>query len=125
MRTSAMLRAVPDVLGLLLGTGGEQCRKAMATTKPSYIQTSNGNGNNLYPLLRRTGVPKFLSDAQLRDLEPFCRAFSRKPGSTLYRQGDPADTLFLVTRGSVELRARPPGRRVYRTVEVVAEHCTV
>jgi CRP-like cAMP-binding protein len=33
--------------------------------------------------------------------------------------------MFLVLRGSAELRARPPGRRVYRTVEVVGTGCTL
>jgi CRP-like cAMP-binding protein len=104
---------------------GKQCQLTMVTTKPNPVHPTNGNGGNLYPLLRRTGLTKFLSEPQLKDLEPYCRAVSRKSGTTLYRQGDPADTLYLVTRGSVELRARPPGRRVYRTVEVIGEECTV
>lgn len=97
----------------------------MTTTRTIPAHQTNGNGGNLYPLLRRTGLTKFLSETQLKELEPFCRAVSRKSGTTLYRQGDTADTLYLVTRGSVELRARPPGRRVYRTVEVIGEECTV
>jgi CRP-like cAMP-binding protein len=43
---------------------------------------------------------------------------------TLFRQGEPADALYLLVDGSIELRARPPGRRVYRTVELVHPTCT-
>jgi CRP-like cAMP-binding protein len=79
----------------------------------------------IYPLLRQTPLRKFVSDGQLRELEVFCERVNRGPGSTLYRQGDGAAGIFIVVSGSVELRARPPGRRVYRTVEVVGEGCTV
>lgn len=79
----------------------------------------------IYPLLRQTPVRKFVPEAQLRELEGFCERMTRGPGATLYRQGDPADTLLIVVSGMVELRARPPGRRAYRTVEVGTEGCTV
>jgi CRP/FNR family cyclic AMP-dependent transcriptional regulator len=97
----------------------------MTAMKSNHVPMSNGDGTKLYPLLRRTGLSRFMNESQLKDLEPYCRAISRKAGTTLYRQGDPAETLYLVVRGSVELRARPPGRRVYRTVEVIGERCTV
>ena len=77
-----------------------------------------------FPLLQATELPRFLTDPQLRHLEQLCRPMSRRPGATVYRQGDAALTLYLVGEGSVELRARPPGRRVYRTVEVVGAGCT-
>jgi CRP-like cAMP-binding protein len=79
----------------------------------------------IYPLLRQTPLRKFVSDEHLRQLEEFCERANREPGATLYRQGDQAGGLFIVVSGSVELRARPPGRRVYRTVEVVGEGCTI
>jgi len=95
---------------------------AMPTNRP---QESEGGRANIYPLLRQTPLRKFVPEAKLRELEGFCERVTKAPGATLYRQGDPADRLFLVVNGSVELRARPPGRRVYRTVEVGSEGCTV
>jgi CRP/FNR family transcriptional regulator, cyclic AMP receptor protein len=80
--------------------------------------------NEARPALRRTGLRNFLSDQHLRELERFCRPVSRRAGTTLFRQDEPADTIFIALEGTVELRARPPGRRVYRTVEVVGEGCT-
>jgi CRP-like cAMP-binding protein len=78
-----------------------------------------------FPLLRRTELGKHLTEAQLVELERTCRALSRRSGATLFRQGDTADTLFILLEGSVELRARPPGRRVYRTVEFVGPRCSL
>jgi CRP-like cAMP-binding protein len=86
--------------------------------------TTNTNQTGTFPLLRQTELRRFLDEPQLRELEQFCRATTRKPGATLYRQGDPAEAFFLVAEGCVELRARPPGRRVYRTVELIVPGCT-
>jgi CRP-like cAMP-binding protein len=77
-----------------------------------------------FPLLRETELRRHLTDIQLRELERYCRASACKRGATIFRQGDPADGFYLVVEGSVELRARPPGRRVYRTVEVVRPTCS-
>jgi CRP-like cAMP-binding protein len=77
-----------------------------------------------FPLLRETRLREYLSEAQLKEMERFCRAMVRKPGATIFRQGEPAETFFLLVEGSVELRARPPGRRVYRTVEIVRASCS-
>src|SRR2546430_9952876 len=77
-----------------------------------------------FPLLRETGLRKLLSEQQLRELERLCRPASKRPGTTLFRQGDPADTFYVLLEGMVELRARPPGRRVYRTVELIGPSCT-
>jgi CRP-like cAMP-binding protein len=77
-----------------------------------------------FPLLRETELRKYLTDIQLKELERYCRASARKRGATVFRQGEPADAFYLVLEGSVELRARPPGRRVYRTVEVVRPTCS-
>jgi len=76
------------------------------------------------PLLRQTQLRKCLSESQLEELERFCKTRTRKAGTTLFRQGEPAEALYLVAEGSIELRARPPGRRVYRTVEFVQSNCT-
>jgi CRP-like cAMP-binding protein len=86
--------------------------------------TMSANQTGIFPLLRQTALRKFLDESQLRELEQLCRAATRKPGVTLFRQGDPADTFFMVAEGCVELRARPPGRRVYRTIELVIPGCT-
>lgn len=68
---------------------------------------------------------RFLDEAQLQELERSCRTAARKPGFTLFRQGDEADTFYLLLKGCIELRARPPGRRVYRTIELVTPTCTL
>jgi CRP-like cAMP-binding protein len=78
----------------------------------------------VFPLLRQTELRTLLSEPQLQELERLCRPSTRKPGTTLFRQGDPADTFYLLVEGMVELRARPPGRRAYRTVELVVPSCT-
>ena len=82
------------------------------------------NHNGAFPLLRQTKLRSLLAEQQLQELERFCRATSKRAGSTLFRQGDPTDTFYLLAEGMVELRARPPGRRVYRTVELVGPSCT-
>ena len=88
------------------------------------ITTVNSNQTGTFPLLRQTELRRFLDESQLRELEQFCRVATRKSGVTLFRQGDPADTCYLLADGCVELRARPPGRRVYRTVELIVPGCT-
>jgi CRP-like cAMP-binding protein len=80
--------------------------------------------NGAFPLLRQTELRNLLSEAQLQELERLCRPMAGKPGVTLFRQGDPADTFYLLVEGMVELRARPPGRRAYRTVELIGPSCT-
>src|SRR6059058_192988 len=82
------------------------------------------NQHGAFPLLRKTELRRLLTEKQLQQLEQFCRASSKRAGSTLFRQGDPADTFHLLADGMVELRARPPGRRVYRTVELIGPSCT-
>jgi CRP-like cAMP-binding protein len=87
---------------------------------------SNGHTRaNTIALLRRTQLSKFVSENQMRVLETYAETADRKPGTTIYRQGEPARTFYVVLKGSVELRAKPPGRRVYRTVEVVGDGCTM
>jgi CRP-like cAMP-binding protein len=95
------------------------------TSRRPAARGADSNGASLYPLLRRTQLSKFLKESQLKDLESFGRVISRPPGHTLFRQDEEPTTLYLTLGGSVELRARPPGRRVYRTVEVVGHGCTV
>jgi len=80
---------------------------AMTTNGTSYLDT--------VPMLRRTGLKNFLAEGQLKDLEVFCRPSVRRAGTTLFRQDEPADAVYFIVEGSVELRARPPGRRIYRT----------
>ena len=64
-----------------------------------------------FPLLRQTELRHLLSEPQLQELERYCRPSFKKVGATLFRQGDPADSFYLLAEGMVELRARPPGRR--------------
>jgi CRP/FNR family transcriptional regulator len=86
--------------------------------------TTLSSQNGAFPLLRQTKLRKLLTEQQLQELERSCRATSKRVGATLFRQGDPADTFYLLVEGTVELRARPPGRRVYRTVELIGPSCT-
>jgi CRP-like cAMP-binding protein len=86
--------------------------------------TTLTNQNGAFPLLRQTELRRLLTEQQLQELERFCRATSKRAGTTLFRQGDAADTFYLLADGMVELRARPPGRRVYRTVELIGPSCT-
>jgi CRP/FNR family transcriptional regulator len=88
------------------------------------VAITNTNQTAAFPLLRQTLLSKFLDESQLRELEEFCRATTRKAGNNLFRQGDRAEVFYLMADGCVELRARPPGRRVYRTVELVVPGCT-
>ncbi|HCP61218.1 MAG TPA: hypothetical protein DIU14_01925 [Actinobacteria bacterium] len=86
----------------------------------------NGHGKaSTVALLRRARLSKFVSDSQMSVFETYAEIATRKPGTTVYRQGEPARCFFVVLEGTVELRARPPGRRVYRTVEVVGDGCTM
>jgi CRP/FNR family cyclic AMP-dependent transcriptional regulator len=102
------------VFVLLAAAGGNIVRMVTEQTEEA----------NTFPLLRQTGLRRFLSETQLKQLEHFCRSSIRKPGATIFRQGEPAETIYMVVEGSIELRARPPGRRVYRTVEVIQPTCT-
>src|SRR2546427_1968827 len=86
--------------------------------------TTLSSQNGAFPLLRQTKLRTLLTEQQLQELERFCRATSKRVGTTLFRQGDPADTFYVLLEGMVELRARPPGRRVYRTVELIGPSCT-
>lgn len=79
--------------------------------------------NGAFPLLRQTELRNLLAEKQLQELERFCRPSARKVGTTMFRQGDPAESFYLLAEGMVELRARPPGRRAYRTVELVGPSC--
>jgi CRP-like cAMP-binding protein len=82
-------------------------------------------GGAAAPLLRQTELRNLLTETQLQELERFCLPHTRSPGVTLFRQGEPADTFYLLVEGMAELRARPPGRRGYRTVEVIGPSCTL
>lgn len=78
----------------------------------------------VFPLLRDTGLRRYLADAQLGELERRCRPSVQGAGATVFREGETAETFCVLLKGSVELRARPPGRRAYRTIEVVRPPCS-
>jgi CRP/FNR family cyclic AMP-dependent transcriptional regulator len=86
--------------------------------------TAEADSPGSFSLLRRTELKRFLNDAQLDEVERYCRSATRKSGTSLFRQDEPAEHLYLLVEGTVELRARPPGRRVYRTVELIRPGCT-
>jgi CRP-like cAMP-binding protein len=91
-------------------------------TQSTPLAESGAGGS--FPLLRSTELSRFLSETQLKELERYCRNATRKSGTTLFRQDEDADNLYLLAEGTVELRARPPGRRAYRTVELISPGCT-
>jgi CRP/FNR family transcriptional regulator len=91
------------------------------STQPAVAEP--GPGGN-FPLLRTTDLSRFLSETELKELERYCRSATRKTGTTLFRQDEEAESLYLLVEGTVELRARPPGRRAYRTVELIRAGCT-
>lgn len=61
-------------------------------------------------LLRRSDVFGHLGDAALAALVPELPWFSLPGGRTLFKQGDPADALYLVVRGSLGVFAGPTER---------------
>jgi CRP/FNR family cyclic AMP-dependent transcriptional regulator len=89
------------------------------------MATAARTDRHVFELPGRTHLDRLLSEGKVRELEELCKVITRRAGATLFRQGEPADTLFILVEGSVELRARPPGRRVYRTVEVITSPCTL
>jgi CRP/FNR family transcriptional regulator, cyclic AMP receptor protein len=95
---------------------------AFGGAQPATIAESGSGGG--FPLLRSTELSRFLTEKQLKELERYCRSGTRKSGTTLFRQDERADSLYLLVDGTVELRARPPGRRAYRTVELIRPGCT-
>jgi CRP/FNR family cyclic AMP-dependent transcriptional regulator len=94
---------------------------SVSTRSPHTAEHTSGGA---FPLLRRTELRRFLNESQLKELERYCRTATRKAGTTMFRQDERADSLYLLVEGTVELRARPPGRRVYRTVEMIGPGCT-
>jgi CRP-like cAMP-binding protein len=95
---------------------------AFSRTQPAAVGDRGAGGS--FPLLRSTDLHRFLSEIQLKELEHYCRTATRKAGTTLFRQDEGAENLYVLVEGTVELRARPPGRRVYRTVELIRSGCT-
>ena len=103
-----VVRLLPAILGKLAYMATAATTEDRATTFP----------------LRRTELRHVLSELQVGELERFCKGSSRKAGATVFRQDEPAEAWFLLVEGMVELRARPPGRRAYRTVELIQPNCT-
>ncbi len=54
---------------------------------------------------------KDLTDAQLEALQKFCVKEDFKRGDRLFKEGEPADHLWIVTDGKVDLRFELPGNR--------------
>jgi len=50
------------------------------------------------------------SDDQLAAVQPFCESLSFRQGAKLFTQGDPAEHLWVVVEGAVDLRFEMPGR---------------
>jgi len=90
--------------------------------QPATVTEPGSAGS--FSLLRSTELSRFLIETQLKELERYCRSAARKSGTTLFRQDERADNLYLLVEGTVELRARPPGRRANRTVELIRPGCT-
>jgi CRP/FNR family transcriptional regulator, cyclic AMP receptor protein len=95
----------------------------VSTRAPHATATERPPGGG-FPLLRRTELRRFLNEPQLKELERYCRTATRKAGTTMFRQDERAENLYLLVEGTIELRARPPGRHAYRTVEMIGPGCT-
>lgn len=67
----------------------------------------------MIPLKELDSVQAFkeLSDAQLESLQKFCIKEDFKRGDRLFKEGDSADHLWIVTDGKVDLRFELPGNR--------------
>ncbi|MCU0598555.1 MAG: cyclic nucleotide-binding domain-containing protein [Desulfobacterales bacterium] len=54
---------------------------------------------------------KGLNDGQLETIRKFCQKLAFNRGDRLFREGDPADFLWIVADGQVDLRFELPGNR--------------
>jgi CRP-like cAMP-binding protein len=54
---------------------------------------------------------KGLNDGQLETIRKFCQKLEFNRGDRLFKEGDPADFLWIVTDGQVDLRFELPGNR--------------
>jgi CRP-like cAMP-binding protein len=72
-----------------------------------------------FPFIRQFALTDFLSAEHVAQLEKLGRPATRKAGATLFKQGARAETLYMVRDGLIELRALPPGRTSYQTIELV------
>ena len=61
-----------------------------------------------------------LDPASLADLQRIATPFTLPPGTTLFRQGDPADGLYLVADGEIQVGTRAPGDATMRLAPVGA-----
>jgi signal-transduction protein with cAMP-binding, CBS, and nucleotidyltransferase domain len=61
--------------------------------------------------LDKIEIFKGLNDNQLKAIQKHCQKLEYHRGDRLFREGDPADFLWIVTEGQVDLRFELPGNR--------------
>jgi len=61
--------------------------------------------------LTKVAAFKGLTQAQFLKLEPYCEALEFQKGDQLFAEGDPADHLWVVIEGTVDLRFEMPDKR--------------
>src|SRR5881227_4384072 len=64
-------------------------------------------------ILRRSSAFKFLSDEHFAALEPLLQEEHYDFGDVIVRQGDPADSFYILTRGRARaLKVKPDGEEI-------------
>lgn len=67
--------------------------------------------------MNRVAIFKELDEEQIRLLKPLFETYSCKPGTVIFQQGEPADYLYLVIAGKVDMSYKP-----YDGVPITVSH---
>ena len=63
------------------------------------------------PFLSRVFAPTGVDASTMKTIASRCRPWSRQPGESLFREGDPCRDLYILTAGRVKcVRVNPEGR---------------
>jgi ATP-binding cassette subfamily B protein len=99
----------------LLARGGRYAR--LWADQSGFLISPDGKDATVLPeRLREIAVLKGLSDAQYQLIAGYFVSERLEPGRAVFQQGDPADRLYLIARGEVEVTARDPGGNERRLV---------
>lgn len=99
----------------LLARGGRYAR--LWADQSGFLISSDGKDATVLPeRLREIGLLKGLSDAQFELIAGYFISERLEPGRVVFQQGDPADRLYLIARGEVEVTARDPSGKERRLV---------
>lgn len=99
----------------LLTRGGRYAR--LWADQSGFLISPDGKDATVLPeRLREIAVLKGLSEAQYQLIAGYFVSERLEPGRAVFQQGDPADRLYLIARGEVEVTARDPGGNERRLV---------